>query len=66
MTEVEILRFKNIALQRQILERDNRRINTDEIMLVNEISARLNIENPKEWLFDIDNGTITKRPSEQK
>jgi len=59
LTENEILKFKNVALQRQYFKSELEKLLYQEELLVQLVSNRVN-ENISGWDLNINTGTVSK------
>lgn len=60
----EILKIKNLRLQRQLHESELRNIILQEQLIINQVSARVG-EDISNWKFDMQNGRVV-RPQPHK
>ncbi len=60
LDEVEILTFKNISLQRKILNMDTQEVNKQEMIIVTNIEKRTGV-NISNWHINTTTGVCTPR-----
>lgn len=65
LTENEILKFKNIALQKQLNESEISKLSIQEELVAQLVSKRVG-EDVSRWHFDLKNGTVFDPNTEDK
>lgn len=64
LTENEILKFKNLNLQKQLANKDLESAGLQEELVAKLVSARVG-EDVSRWKFDLQRGIVSRLPSNQ-
>lgn len=60
LTEVEVLKLKNLQLQRQTLQKEFQLIIIQEEIIANQVSNRLG-QNVGKWEFDLEKAVVKRK-----